>query len=65
MNTVAIRSGKMRSNAVGSFTISNLGMFAIDRFIPIINPPEGAILAVGRAAQKGLIYKGEIGEILQ
>jgi pyruvate dehydrogenase E2 component (dihydrolipoamide acetyltransferase) len=33
----------------GTFTISNLGMFGIDRFTAIINPPETAILAVGRA----------------
>jgi len=32
----------------GTFTISNLGMFGIDHFDPIINPPEVAILGVGR-----------------
>jgi len=32
----------------GTFTISNLGMYGIDRFQAIINPPEAAILAVGR-----------------
>ena len=32
----------------GTFTISNLGMFGIDHFHAIINPPESAILAVGR-----------------
>ena len=32
----------------GTFTISNLGMFGIDHFYAIINPPESAILAVGR-----------------
>lgn len=32
----------------GTFTVSNLGMFGIDRFSAIINPPESAILAVGR-----------------
>ena len=31
----------------GTFTISNLGMFGIDRFTAIINPPQSAILAVG------------------
>jgi pyruvate dehydrogenase E2 component (dihydrolipoamide acetyltransferase) len=36
----------------GTFTITNLGMFGVDFFIPIINPPEAAILAVGRMAQK-------------
>ncbi len=33
----------------GSFTISNLGMFGLDRFTAIINPPKVAILAVGAA----------------
>jgi pyruvate dehydrogenase E2 component (dihydrolipoamide acetyltransferase) len=33
----------------GTFTISNLGMFGVDRFTAIINPPQVAILAVGRA----------------
>src|SRR5690606_9338673 len=34
--------------ANGTFSISNLGMFGIDEFAAVINPPEGAILAVGR-----------------
>jgi pyruvate/2-oxoglutarate dehydrogenase complex dihydrolipoamide acyltransferase (E2) component len=33
--------------AVGSFTISNLGMFGIKNFCAVINPPQAAILAVG------------------
>ena len=35
----------------GTFTISNLGMLGVDRFTAIINPPESAILAVGRAVK--------------
>ena len=35
----------------GTFTISNLGMYGIDRFRAIINPPESAILAVGKIAK--------------
>jgi pyruvate dehydrogenase E2 component (dihydrolipoamide acetyltransferase) len=35
----------------GTFTISNLGMYGIDRFSAIINPPESAILAVGRTVK--------------
>ncbi len=46
------RKGKLMSNAQGTFTISNLGMYAINKFIPIINPPEAAILGVGRAEKK-------------
>ncbi len=45
----AARAGKLRTEQVkgGSFTISNLGMYGIDEFDAIINPPQGAILAVG------------------
>src|ERR671923_120883 len=35
----------------GTFSISNLGMFGIDHFAAVINPPEGAILAVGQVRQ--------------
>jgi pyruvate dehydrogenase E2 component (dihydrolipoamide acetyltransferase) len=45
----------------GTFTISNLGMFGIDHFTAIINPPEGAILAVGRMVKR-LIVVEEGGE---
>ena len=38
--------------ADGTFTISNLGMFGVDRFTAIINPPQTAILAVSRAVKK-------------
>ena len=40
------RRGISKSNAVGTFTVSNLGMFGVEVF-PIINPPEAAILGVG------------------
>ena len=36
----------------GTFTISNLGMYGVDAFIPIINPPQAAILGVGRIASR-------------
>ena len=36
----------------GTFTVSNLGMYGVDRFNAIINPPESAILAVGRTVKK-------------
>ncbi len=44
----------------GSFAISNLGMFGIDNFDAIINPPHAAILAVGAGVQKAVVKKGEI-----
>ncbi len=45
----------------GSFAISNLGMFGIDNFDAIINPPHAAILAVGAGTKKAII--GEDGEL--
>ena len=48
------RAGKLRPDDLrgGTFTISNLGMFAVDGFTAIINAPQAAILAVGRIAQR-------------
>jgi pyruvate dehydrogenase E2 component (dihydrolipoamide acetyltransferase) len=43
-----------------TFSISNLGMFGIDEFTAIINPPEAAILAVGRVEDKPVAQFGEI-----
>ena len=45
-----------------TFTISNLGMFGVDHFTAIINPPNAAILAVGQAVQKPFIETDEDGE---
>lgn len=44
----------------GTFTITNLGANDIDAFTPIVNPPQVAILGVGRVAEKPIIYRGEI-----
>lgn len=41
-------------------TVTNLGMFGIDRFAAVINPPEAAILAVGRAAPRPVARNGEV-----
>ncbi len=43
-----------------SFSISNLGMFGIDEFTAVINPPEGAILAVGAIAAKPVVRNNDI-----
>ena len=43
-----------------SFSISNLGMFGIDEFTAVINPPEGAILAVGAMAPKAVVRDGAV-----
>ena len=44
----------------GSFTISNLGMFEVDSFTAIVNPPETCILAVGRIAERPVVENGQI-----
>lgn len=43
-----------------TFSVSNLGMFGIDEFTAVINPPEGAILAVGAASAKPVVRNNEI-----
>ena len=44
----------------GTFTISNLGMYDVDLFAPVINPPETAILGVGRITDKPVALAGSI-----
>ncbi len=44
----------------GTFTVSNLGMFDIDGFTAIINPPEAGILAVGKLAKQPVVVKDEV-----
>jgi pyruvate dehydrogenase E2 component (dihydrolipoamide acetyltransferase) len=43
-----------------TFSISNLGMMGIDEFSAVINPPEGAILAVGAVAEKPVVVDGRV-----
>lgn len=44
----------------GTFSVSNLGMFGIDAFSAVINPPEGAILAVGQVRDEPVIKDGAV-----
>jgi pyruvate dehydrogenase E2 component (dihydrolipoamide acetyltransferase) len=44
----------------GTFTLSNLGMFAVDGVTPILKPPETGILGVGRIKDKPAVYNGEV-----
>ena len=44
----------------GTFTITNLGAYEIDAFTPLINPPESAILGVGRIHEKPVVVDGQI-----
>ena len=46
----------------GTFTVSSLGMFDLDDFVAIINPPESAILAVGKIAKTPVVVTDEEGE---
>ncbi len=56
------REGKVRPEDVegGTFTVSNLGVFDVDHFIAIINPPEAAILAIGSARQVPVVKDGQL-----
>jgi pyruvate dehydrogenase E2 component (dihydrolipoamide acetyltransferase) len=54
------QSGKLRATDItgGVFTISNLGMYGVDAFNAIVNPPQAAILAVGRIADRVVPLNG-------
>jgi pyruvate dehydrogenase E2 component (dihydrolipoamide acetyltransferase) len=56
------RAGKLTPDEFshGTFTISNLGMFGIDHFTAVINPPEAAILAVGAAREEAVVRDGQL-----
>ncbi len=56
------REGKVRPEDIegSTFSISNLGMYQVEHFIAIINPPEAAILAVGSALQVPVVKDGQI-----
>jgi pyruvate dehydrogenase E2 component (dihydrolipoamide acetyltransferase) len=59
--TARARQGILTPHDVsgGTFTISNLGMYGIDHFTAILNPPESAILAVGRMVKRSLVVERE------
>ena len=50
----------MEEMSDSTFTISNLGMFGVEHFTAIINPPNSAILAVGAAVEKPVVRSGEL-----
>ena len=56
----AARSGKIENMGQGIFTISNLGMFAVEEFVAIVNPPEASILAVSAAREDVVAEHGAI-----
>jgi pyruvate dehydrogenase E2 component (dihydrolipoamide acetyltransferase) len=55
------RAGKLRPPDIAdaTFTISNLGMYQVDQFTAIITPPQAAILAVGRIADRAVAVEGK------
>ncbi|MBI3243015.1 MAG: 2-oxo acid dehydrogenase subunit E2 [Chloroflexi bacterium] len=59
---VRARDGKVKPDDVdgSTFTISNLGMYDVDSFVAIINPPDAAILAVGSARQTPVVKDGAL-----
>jgi pyruvate dehydrogenase E2 component (dihydrolipoamide acetyltransferase) len=56
------REGKVKPDDIegSTFSISNLGMYDVENFIAIVNPPEAAILAVGSAREVPVVEDGEI-----
>ena len=56
------RAGKLRQEELegGSFSISNLGMYGVDEFSAILNPPQAGILAVSAAKQQPVVVDGEL-----
>jgi pyruvate dehydrogenase E2 component (dihydrolipoamide acetyltransferase) len=46
----------------GTFTITNLGVYGIDRFTPILNPPETGILGIGRISEQLVLKEGKIAQ---
>ena len=56
------RDGKLQRDdlADGTFTISNLGMFGIEQFVAVLNPPQAAILAVGATEEKPVVRGGQV-----
>ncbi|MBX5328519.1 MAG: dihydrolipoamide acetyltransferase family protein [Candidatus Bathyarchaeota archaeon] len=60
--TEKARQGKLSKEELtgGTFTITNLGMYDVEFFTPIINPPEAAILGVGKITEKPVVINGKV-----
>jgi pyruvate dehydrogenase E2 component (dihydrolipoamide acetyltransferase) len=56
------QAGKLRPADIqgGGFTVSNLGMYGVDAFNAIVNPPQAAILAIGRIADRAVAAGGQV-----
>ena len=55
------REGKLRAEDIdgGTFTISNLGMYGVERFTAVLNPPQAGILAVGAIEERAVVVDGD------
>lgn len=60
--TEKARLGKLTKEELtgGTFTVTNLGMYGVEFFTPIINPPEAAILGVGKIVEKPVVVDGKV-----
>ena len=56
------RGGKLQTADLvnGTFTISNLGMYGVERFIAVLNPPQVTILAVGAIEERAVVENGQV-----
>ena len=56
------RGGKLQTADLvnGTFTISNLGMYGVERFIAVLNPPQVTILAVGAIEERAVVEDGQV-----
>lgn len=56
------RGGKLKSEDLenGTFTISNLGMYGVERFTAVLNPPQAGILAVGAIEERPVVVDGDL-----
>ena len=57
-----VRTGKAEGGDLsgGTFTVSNLGMYPIDEFAAVINPPQAAVLAVGSTVERAVVRDGNV-----
>ena len=60
--TDKVKDGTLEQKEItgGVFTVTNLGSYGVDSFSAVINPPEAAILAIGRITDKAVVVNGEI-----
>jgi pyruvate dehydrogenase E2 component (dihydrolipoamide acetyltransferase) len=56
------REGKLQQDDLegGTFTISNLGMYGVEQFVAVLNPPQAAIMAVGALEERPVAREGEV-----